>query len=173
MFVGSAVTRCGLPVQPRCSQTFAIPSVHARSGHDPRPPKQGVNSVRRRAPRVSRTRHDRHVRRAMLLEDAHVGVHDRRIRSSELSVARLGHGVGFANSSRLFIDVDAARFGALCCRRGGRAAWSGRAYLAVRNLFALVWLLAREGCANSVSCGDVVFVDEAAQSIAALDRGGR
>ena len=79
----------------------------------------------------------------MLLEDAHVGVHDRRIRSSELSVARLGHGVGFANSSRLFIDVDAARFGALCCRRGGRAAWSGRAYLAVRNLFALVWLLAR------------------------------
>lgn len=29
-----------------------------------------------------------------------------------------------------------------------------------------------EGCANSVSCGDVVFVDEAAEPVAALDGGG-
>jgi hypothetical protein len=31
---------------------------------------------------------------------------------------------------------------------------------------------AREGCANSVSCGEVVFVDEAAEAVAALDGGG-
>jgi hypothetical protein len=29
-----------------------------------------------------------------------------------------------------------------------------------------------EGCANSVSCGEVVFVDESAESVAALDGGG-
>src|SRR4051794_22605120 len=29
-----------------------------------------------------------------------------------------------------------------------------------------------EGCANSVSCGEVVFVDEAAEPVAALDSGG-
>jgi hypothetical protein len=28
-----------------------------------------------------------------------------------------------------------------------------------------------EGCANSVSCGEVVFVDEAAESVAPLDGG--
>jgi len=30
-----------------------------------------------------------------------------------------------------------------------------------------------EGCANSVSCGEVVFVAEAAEPVAALDGGGR
>jgi hypothetical protein len=29
-----------------------------------------------------------------------------------------------------------------------------------------------EGCAISVSCGEVVFVDEAAEPVAALDGGG-
>jgi hypothetical protein len=49
-------------------------------------------------------------------------------------------------------------------------------YVFVCRLFELVLLLGRgerEGCANSVSCGEVVFVDEATQPVAAaLDRGG-
>jgi hypothetical protein len=52
--------------------------------------------------------------------------------------------VGFANSSRLFAHAASlARFSASCCRgQGGLLAWSFT-YLGVRNLFALVWLLAR------------------------------
>jgi hypothetical protein len=51
--------------------------------------------------------------------------------------------VGFANSSRLSAHVDVARFSALLSSsREGCLVWSF-AYLAVRNLFALVWLLAR------------------------------
>ena len=52
-------------------------------------------------------------------------------------------GVGFANSSAALVCVRLVRFQGLCCRsREGCLLWS-LVYLVVRNLFALVWLLAR------------------------------
>jgi putative transposase len=58
--------------------------------------------------------------------------------------------VGFANLVRLFARVDLARFSnSLSWSREGCLVWSF-AYLAVRNLVALVWLLARPRRSNEV-----------------------
>jgi putative transposase len=49
----------------------------------------------------------------------------------------------------------------------------GRRHLeSVLRIYTAHYNREREGCANSVSCGEVVFVDEAAEPVAALDRGG-
>src|SRR5207247_431007 len=63
--------------------------------------------------------------------------------SADSEVRQGGGGrVVFANSSEAFRGVELGRFGALVVVEGGLMLWSF-AYLVVRNLFALVWLLAR------------------------------
>ncbi len=58
--------------------------------------------------------------------------------------------VGFANSSAVLWSVRLGRFGALLLwSREGRLLWSF-VYLIVRNLFALVWLLARRRCSKEL-----------------------